>query len=323
MKISHSPWINGNMDIWQKGRSMAAPAAVGGYQCDFIGHRGNVSTVFVECMDFEPGQTEVPGKPKHFFRITVGSVPGATNYALVASDIDNVGLFAGTKATVAWYGRVNGNKSVSFAADQYFGSGGSPSNPVTLPAQKNPLNSAWARQNTTFEFPSVEGKSLGTSKSDTHRIGFVYFLDAGSSRDAETDNLGQQDIVFDFARVSVHEDPDEIIQFVEDPYNRTYAEDLIDCLSLMQVFTETTAFFSGPTVVGKNYWKPIEARVPMVRTPIPYVTKSAVQNGFAGPVNVSAVDQFGVQLISSATSAVPDGHYTVSLILDANHPYTP
>ena len=302
---------------------MAAAAAVGGYQCDFNGHRGRGSTVFVERMDFEPGQKDVPGNPLHYMRTTVVSVPGANNYALVAVDIDNVGQFSGTKATVAWYGRVDGTKSVSFVADQYFGSGGSPSDPVTLAAQKIGLGPNWQRLNTTFDFPSVSGKTMGTSQTDTHRTGFIYFLDAGSARDAETDGLGQQNIVFDLARVSVHEDPDEIVQFVEDPYNRTYAEDLVDSMSLMQVFTETTAFHAGPVVSGQNYWKPIEARVPMRRTPVPYVTKSATQNGFAGPVSVSAVDKFGVQLISNATSTVQNGHYTVSLVLDANHPYTP
>src|SRR6478609_3278854 len=69
--LGHNVWMNGNMDIWQKGPAMPAPAAIGGYQCDFFGHRGNVSTIFVERKDFPLGQTEVPGNPRHYARVTV------------------------------------------------------------------------------------------------------------------------------------------------------------------------------------------------------------------------------------------------------------
>lgn len=322
MTLSHSPWINGNMAIWQKGPAMPAPAAVGGYQCDFNGHRGRGSTVFVERKEFPLGQTDVPGQPRYYMQTTVASVAGANNYALVAVDIDDVQTFAGSKGTVAVYLKADGNKQISVVADQYFGSGGSPSTAVTLPPQKINLTTFWQRFNLTFGFPSVAGKIAGTSETDTHRIGFQFFLDAGSARDAETDNLGQQDIVFSMARASVHDDPDETVQFVTDPYNRSDAEDLVDCLRLLRVYSSVEVIYSGPVENGKRRWKGIEFGAPMKRMPVGTAIKTSAL-GFNGVLEVAALSKTGVQLSAVGTSTLASGYYQGDVIIDANHPYTP
>lgn len=322
IKLERSPWINGNMDIWQKGPTMPVYAAVGGYQCDFNGHRGRGSEVLVERRSFPLGQTDVPGNPKYFMRTNVSSVAGADNYAVVAVDIDDVQTYAGGKATVAFWAKADGNKPVSVVADQHFGAGGSPSALVTLPAQKINLTTSWQRFNLTFTFPTVAGKTLGTSDTDTPRIGFIIYLDAGSNRNAETSTLGQQNIVFDLARVSVHADPSQLVQYIADPYNRSIADDWTDCLSLLRILGAEETIWSGYVETAKRRWWGVNFGIPMKRTPVATATKTA-SLGFDGALEVGVVTKTGVQLTSLGTATLNTGYIQGSVILDANHPYTP
>lgn len=322
--IGPNVWINGNCDIWQKGPAMPAPAAVGGYQCDFIGHRGTNSTVFVERKNFALGPSDVPGHPKYFFRITVDSVPDADSVAVVAVDIDDVRTFAGSKATLTFYAKADAAKDITIAHEQYFGEGGSPSPSWGGTPYKVSLATGWKRFDIVLDdWPSVVGKTIGTSDTVTDRIGIIIYLDAGSNFDGVSDNLGQQSGVFDFARFSLREDVHGVIPATDDPFPVEYTveAELLRCQTLLQVFTDTELVWSGYVESGGTRWLGVPARVPMRRTPEHTVTKVA-QSGFAGTPLVSA-NKYGAQIALVGTSTVNSGFFTATLILDANHPYTP
>lgn len=73
---------------------------------------------------------------------------------------------------------------------QYFGSGGSPSAQINVPAQTVTLATTWTRYTLTFSLPSVAGKTLGTNGDacTTVAIGFS----SGSTNNALYGGIGVQ-----------------------------------------------------------------------------------------------------------------------------------
>lgn len=322
-QLGRNVWMNGNMDIWQKGPAMAAPAAIGGYQCDFFGHRGVGSTVFVERKNFPLGQTEVPGNPRHYTRVTVNSSPGANSYALMASDIDDVTLFNGSKSTQTIWIRSNAARNICVEWNQHFGDGGGSAEwfgtPKTLA-----LTTAWQRFDIEYEWPSVTGKTIGSSATDTDRLGVVFWLDAGSSFNARTNSLGQQSCVVEFARTCMVHDPDGIVPSIEDPYALVDIgpeAELARCQSLMEVFTITELVWSGYVASGGYRWLGVPFKTTKRRLPVVWVTQGP-SSGF-GAVSCAQVSLQGMQLLAVGNATINNAYFQASVIVDANHPYTP
>lgn len=325
MILPRSLWVNGNMDVWQKGTSMAAPAAQGGYICDFTGYRGRGSTVFVERMNFPLGQTDVPGNPPYFMRTAVDSVPGVANYAVLGMDFDGVQNFNGSRSATFFWAKADRSVDVVFAYDQHFGLGGSPSTDVlSIPSETAHLTTSWQRFTLMTDWPSVAGKTIGTSLTDTDRIGIAIYLDAGSNFNARANNLGQQDIVFDFARAGIMHDPDSVVQYIIDPYQGSPEEELAKCQTLLRVFKANEIIWSGDVTSGQNYWLGVPVGK-MRRKPVPYFSLTN-SSGFTTTgsnwVSAASVTDTGVQIKGSA-NATGKGFFQGDLILDANHPYTP
>lgn len=222
--------INGNFDVWQRGTSSSASGYVAADR--WLNSFGG-SACTMSRQDFTLGQTDVPGEPKAFCRMVVGSVAGASNYSNLAQRIEDVRTFAGQQVTFSFWAKADASKPIAVELVQYFGTGGSPSASVTgIGATKTTLSTSWQKITVTTTLPSISGKTLGSDGNDALRL-FIWF-DAGSSFNSRTGTLGQQSGTFDIAQVQVEAGP------VATPFER---RPIGTELALCQRYYETGKFF--------------------------------------------------------------------------------
>lgn len=222
---------NGDFQVAQEG---AAHSTIGYGSIDGMYNNRVGSNMEIRQMSFPLGQTEVPGEQTHYMRCTVSSVVGAGNYAIVEHRIPDVRNHAGGQVVMALDAKADGTRQIALSLRQYFGTGGSPSLPVDIPAQKVVLGSNWsggwiAR---SFDIPSVAGKALGTNGD--HYLAMRIIFDAGSNLDSIADNLGQRSGVFDISKW-------RLVRHVwQLDHNRQSLSDALDdCYQHFQIITAT------------------------------------------------------------------------------------
>lgn len=193
--------INPDFEFWQRATSSTA----NGYVADdrwINSHSGSTKTTSRQA--FPLGQTDVPGNPTYFSRTTVISVAGASNFVTKGQAIEGVRTLSGCDVTVTFWARADISRNIAIEFTQSFGTGGSPSAAVSgIGLQLVALNGAWQKITRKISLPSIAGKTLGTNGNDALYLNF--WFDAGSSLNAYTANLGQQNGAFDIAHVSVVE----------------------------------------------------------------------------------------------------------------------
>jgi hypothetical protein len=162
--------INGNFDFWQRGTSFTTPSS-GAYTADRFTHfyDGSIGTFTISRQAFTLGQTDVPGEPTYFYRWAQTVAGSGSTARQIQHKIESVRTLAGKQATLSFYAKADAARSVNVSFQQVFGSGGSPSSPVSTAAQTVNLTTSWKKFTLTFSIPSIAGKTLGTS-SDYIRL---------------------------------------------------------------------------------------------------------------------------------------------------------
>jgi hypothetical protein len=176
-----------------------------------------------------------PGNPKKYLRRVVTSSSGAENYALWYQKLESVLTSAGKRVSfpLRAKGSANGLK-VAFEIVQYFGSGGSPSPTVRTYSGQITLTTSWADYVVYLDVPSVTGKILGTSGTDSCAI--YIWEDAGSTYNSNTGSLGQQSGTFEYADMQWEE------AYAASPFNaRPLALEKILCARYLPVWESLTA----------------------------------------------------------------------------------
>lgn len=211
--------INGNFDIWQRGTSFTTV----GYSAD-MWRISNLNGSFTTSrQSFTVGQTDVPNNPKYFFRTVKTTAGGADDYHIIRHRIEGVRSFAGKNITLSFYAKADASKNITIEFEQNFGTGGSPSSPVsTIGVNKIALTTSWAKYTITVAIPSISGKTLGTNGNDFLMLSF--WTEAGSNLNARLDSLGNQSGTFDFSQVQINEG-DTALDFMP----KTYGEELRAC----------------------------------------------------------------------------------------------
>lgn len=151
--------INGNFDIWQRGITFTST----GYTSDrwilnLIGATGSLSR-----QSFTLGQTDVPGNPQFYNRLTCSTITSVNNAVSELSQrFEDIAVLAGRNATLSFYVKAATNETklgIRFA--QRFGTGGSSANSTEIALLS--LTTSWKKYSLTFPMPSLEGKVLGTN----------------------------------------------------------------------------------------------------------------------------------------------------------------
>jgi hypothetical protein len=192
--------INGDFNVWQRGTTVGPTVTLNAYLADRwqLGSAGETTTYSQQT--FTPGAAPVAGyESQYFARLAVTSSAGASNFAQFLQRIEDVRTFAADTVTISYWAKADAAKNVSLELQQNFGSGGSAS--VNTFIVKQALTTSWARYSATFTVPSVSGKTIGTSSY----ADFRFWLSAGSTFDARTSSLGQQNITFDVWGVQVED----------------------------------------------------------------------------------------------------------------------
>ena len=196
--------INGGFDIWQRGTSLTS-AAGARYLADRFTNGSAGTTCTAAQSAFALGQTDVPNEPNYYISTAVTSVAGASNNATLHQHIESVKSCAGKTVTLSFYAKSNASRNVAVELYQNFGTGGTPSTSVSIPAGLFALTTSWQKFTVTVNIPSISGKTLGTAGNDSLVV--YFWFDAGSSNSSRASSLGQQSGTFDIARVQLEEGP--------------------------------------------------------------------------------------------------------------------
>jgi len=157
---------------------------------------GGTGTVTYSAQTFTPGAAPVSGyEGKTFLRCVTTGQTAAGTYTLVVQKIESVRTLAGQTATLSfWAKAASGTPKIAPEFIQSFGSGGSPSASVTTLATAVTLSTSFVRYTIPVTFPSLTGKTIGTS-NDCLELGL--WLSSGSTYNSRNGSLGIQSNTFD------------------------------------------------------------------------------------------------------------------------------
>jgi hypothetical protein len=159
--------INGDFGVWQRGTSFSNPAS-GSYLADrfYTTFDGTGATRTISQQTFTPGTAPVSGYEGQFFLRYAKSVAGLANVDNVLyQKIEDVRTLAGQTVTLSFWAKSAGTTVIKPYVVQGFGSGGSGDVVVVSLTPTFTTSTSWQRFTTTFTFPSLSGKTVGTSSS--------------------------------------------------------------------------------------------------------------------------------------------------------------
>jgi hypothetical protein len=185
--------LDGGFDIWQAG---GGPFSTSGYGADqwvndFVG-----GAVVQSRQAHTVGALFGSVCPQFFLRQAVSGQSAVSHYAKTSARIEGVRSYAGQTITVLFNAaRSAGTGNIAVEAYQVFGTGGSPSAPVSTGGQIVAVTGAFGVYAVTIAIPSIAGKILGTNNNDYLEINF--WTSAGSNFAARAASLGIQTITVD------------------------------------------------------------------------------------------------------------------------------
>lgn len=189
--------INGDFAVWQRGTTQLN--AVDGYgSSDRWFNQRYLSTRTVSRVDFDPNQTDVPGKPT-FYQNTQ-FVQGGAQYALtkMTQYIEDVTRLGEQEVTLSFWARSNaGVMALAVEFEQFFGTGGS-SETTGIGSQNIQIGTTWAKYTHTVTMPDC----AGSITEDSHTKLNIWF-DAANEYSSRVDSLPPQTGNMDIALIKL------------------------------------------------------------------------------------------------------------------------
>lgn len=191
--------INGNFDIWQRGTSNSAAAGSVRYLADRWSTNSVGSTTANSQQSFGI-QAAVPLNPRFFHRSVVVSSAGASNFANLTQNIEDVTVTQGQTIALGFWAKADTTRNIAVEFTQNFGSGGGTEVTSISPTIFS-LTSSWQKFALTTTLPGIV--TTVSSSIETSSLRLIFWFDAGSSFNARTNTLGQQSGTFDIASVQI------------------------------------------------------------------------------------------------------------------------
>jgi len=297
--------INGNFDIWQRGTSLASGTGPR-LLADRFRNNSVGSTYTASRQSFAVGQTDVPNNPSFFHRTVVSSVAGNGNFTASAQSIESVETFSGQTITASFYAKADSSKNIAVDFSQVFGTGGTPSSPVSgIGTQKLSLTTSWQKFTVTANIPSISGKTIGGDGNDNFQI--IFWFDAGSDWNSRTNSLGQQSGTFDIAQVQLEAGS------VATPFEvRPIGTELALCQRYYERSNLTSAGARYASALGE--WNVRDVALKTTMRAVPTITLTSIS--YVNCSNAQVFPSFGnfaVQ-VTIASSA----NYSISAIYEAS-----
>jgi hypothetical protein len=161
--------LNGDFRLWQRGTSFTGTLA--GYTADGwavdsggAGSSATVSQLTAGIVDF--------GEAFYMLRLARPTAGATTCY--MVHRMEDVRQFYGRQVTLSFIARcASGTLAVEPRAEQYFGTGGSPSATVQTSFGTITVTTTLTRYTATITVPSVSGKTIGTGNNDSFNLLFI------------------------------------------------------------------------------------------------------------------------------------------------------
>ena len=253
--------INGGFDVWQRGTTFSSETTSAHYYTAdrWMVYRSSNSHTSTTRESFNVGQSEVPGNPSHFLRLS--NVPDADSTWLeIAQHVEDVTQFSDKWVTLSFWMRANQpqeNNEDYWSFQYYFGSGGSPSSSYQVAmTPKFDIDTTWRY----YEFPvylaDIQGKTIGTDGKHTSSLKVQLLRDSAVGADTYYDIANMQ---LEFGRGAT-------------PFEkRSYGEELALCQRYYHLYldSDTNTSNQAPTTPAIVYnstsliWCPIQHPLPM------------------------------------------------------------
>jgi hypothetical protein len=193
--------INGDFRINQRGFSSTTTNSTYGFDRWQFQTSDGTGTHSTQSFSFG---NAIPGyEPINHSRIVTSGQTLASAYTALIQFIEDVRTFAGQTITISfWAKAASGTPKIAVEFQQGFGTGGSPSAVVNTLAGQTTLSTSWTRYSLTVTLPSISGKTLG-STTNTHALGLILWVSAGSTYNTRTNSIGIQSNTFDIWGVQV------------------------------------------------------------------------------------------------------------------------
>lgn len=232
--------INGNFDVWQRGVTPLSITGNTGSGIAFTADRWSVnystsaaaSALTGQQTAFTPGQTALPNEPKYYLASNFSGdtvSPASGDYVFVSQAIEGVRTLAGKTVMLSFWAAGSGNLKIPVSMVQSFGTGGSPSSGVFIPAQTVTLNApnTWQKFSLTCTIPSISGKTIGTNGDDTLLLRFWQMAGTGVGA---ANQLGQAGAFVGCTNFSLAQVQLEVGSVATDFEYQSYGRVLRDCL---------------------------------------------------------------------------------------------
>jgi hypothetical protein len=153
--------INGAFNVWQRGTSIAyTGSGAVAYDADRWYHysNGNGSWTFSQ-QALSPAT--ISGYDSAYFARASLPTVGTTTSLNWGQRVEDVRTMAGQSVTVSFWAKSDTARTINWAVEQNFGSGGSGT--VTTSGGNFTTTTSFVRYTTTLTVPSISGKTVGTS----------------------------------------------------------------------------------------------------------------------------------------------------------------
>lgn len=129
------------------------------------------------------------------FQVAITGTSGTSSVTDIVQRLESARLLANKTVTLSfWAATTSGTMKVGINGGQAFGTGGSPSAAVTAVLTTGlsaTITTTWTRYTFTLTFPSVAGKTFGTTASTDYSAIDIY-LSSGATNNAVAGNIGVQ-----------------------------------------------------------------------------------------------------------------------------------
>jgi hypothetical protein len=142
---------------------------------------------------FTPGAAPIATyEGRNFVQGVTATQSAAGDFAIITQRIEDVTRYAGTTVTISFFAKANtGTPKIGVEVKQNFGSGGSPSATVSVPAGASTLTTSFARYSVSVAIPSISGKTLGTT-ANTSYLELNLWTSAGATYATPASSIGIQ-----------------------------------------------------------------------------------------------------------------------------------
>lgn len=192
---------NGDLGIRQRGGG--AFTVTGVYTADgwIKSHIGGTHSI--NAADLSPSNAV---GSRGYLASGVASQAAVGDYATLAQKIEGVRTFAGQQVTLSFVAAAAAGIKVGVEVTQTFGTGGTPSADVNTAVSAVTLTATDARYSVTFTVPSIAGKTLGTSGTDS--LVLSLWLSAGANFATRASGIGIQNATINLWDLQLEAGPD-------------------------------------------------------------------------------------------------------------------